>query len=805
MSYRVGFDVGGTFTDFVLQAPSGELTTAKRLTTYPDPSAACLAGLDELMARAGVPWAQLAQAVHGTTLGSNVVIERKAQGVGLLTTRGFRDVLIIGREKRYQVYDLQIEKPRPLIPRRLIGEVTERVLADGSVRDPLDEADARRAIRELVARGVTTLAICLLHAYLNPAHEKRLAALVAEEAPGVAVTLSHEVSPTFREYERTSTTVVNAYVMTAVRAYLHGLQAALGGRGYAGRLFVMQSSGGVATAEAMERYPVRMIESGPAAGALMAAVYGELTGHRDLIAFDMGGTTAKLALIEGGRPFTTTAFELHRVNNAPGSGLPMNIQAIDLVEIGAGGGSIARARLGVIAVGPESASSTPGPVCYARGGTEPTVTDANLVLGYLNPDYFAGGTMRLHPGDAARVIEDRLARPLGLSLEAAAWGVHAIVNTNMELATRVVSIERGRDPRTLTLVAFGGSGPVHGCRLAAALGIPRVILPAAAGVTAAIGLLAAEVRFDVARTYRAPPRRARSRPARGDVRGDDRAGADVVRDSAGGGGVTIVRSVDARYVGQGYELTVPVPAGELDAAALSRIRESVRRDLRRSLRLRAAERAGRGRHLEALGDRRRAAHRAGQDRDGAGQRRAQGPAARVLPRGRRLGRLPDLRSLRARGRHAAGRPGHRRGARVDLGAAAGRSRHGGRIRQPDRRGAACPMSVDPITLGVIWGALQSIAVEVGTTVHKTAYSEQAREGQDFSVAVFDASGPHGRAGAVLAGPHGRDVGRGEQRAGRPSRRDAAAGRRDPAERSAPRLRPLPGLLHHPAGVPRRRS
>src|SRR6266480_651559 len=371
MPYRVGFDVGGTFTDFVLQSSTGELHTGKRLTTYPDPSEACLAGLDELVARAGVSWRDLIHAVHGTTLGSNIVIERKARGVGLLTTRGFRDVLIIGREKRYQVYDLQIEKPAPLIPRRFIGEVTERILADGAVRTPLDEADARRAIRELVARGVTTLAICLLHAYLNPVHEKRLAALVSREAPHVTVTMSHEVSPTFREYERTSTTVVNAYVMTAIREYLRGLAAAMGERGYRGRLFVMQSSGGVATAEAMQRYPVRMIESGPAAGALMAAVYGELTGHRDLIAFDMGGTTAKLALIEKGRPYTTTAFELHRVNNAPGSGLPMNIQALDLVEIGAGGGSIARATLGVIAVGPESASSTPGPVCYGRGGTAP--------------------------------------------------------------------------------------------------------------------------------------------------------------------------------------------------------------------------------------------------------------------------------------------------------------------------------------------------------------------------------------------------------------------------------------------------
>src|SRR5919106_2868408 len=481
--------------------PAGELHTAKRLTTYPDPSAACVAGLDALVARGGLSWRDLAQAVHGTTLGSNVVIERKARGIGLLTTRGFRDVLVIGREKRYQVYDLQIEKPAPLIARRFIADVTERVLADGSVRTPLDEADARRALRDLAARGVCTLAVCLLHAYVNPAHEQRIAALAAEEIPHVTVTLSHEVSPTFREYERTSTTVVNAYVMTAIREYLRGLQAAMRERGYRGRLFVMQSSGGVATAEAMERYPVRMIESGPAAGALMAAAYGELVGHRELVAFDMGGTTAKLALIENGRPFTTTAFELHRVDNAPGSGLPMNIQAIDLVEIGAGGGSIARPRLGVIAVGPESASSTPGPVCYSRGGEEPTVTDANLALGYLNAEYFAGGAMRLHAGGAARAIEERVARPLGLDVEQAAWGIHAIVNTNMELATRVVSIERGRDPRGLTLVAFGGSGPVHGCRLAQALGIPRVILPAAAGVTAAIGLLAAEVRFDVSRTY----------------------------------------------------------------------------------------------------------------------------------------------------------------------------------------------------------------------------------------------------------------------------------------------------------------
>src|SRR6266446_2643468 len=342
MPYRVGFDVGGTFTDFVLQSPAGELTTAKLLTTYPDPSTACLAGLDELTA--AVTWDEIAQVVHGTTLGSNIVIERKARGVGLLTTRGFRDVLIIGREKRYQVYDLQIEKPAPLIPRRRIVEVTERILSDGSVLTPLDEGETRRQVRQLQAAGVTSLAVCLLHSYVNPAHEKRVGEIVAEEAPGMAVSLSHEISPMFREYERTSTTVVNAYVMTAVREYLRSLRAELKRRGYRGRLFVMQSSGGIATAEAMERYPVRMIESGPAAGTLMAAAYGELAGQRDLIAFDMGGTTAKLALVEQGKPLMTALFELHRVNNAPGSGLPMNIQAIDLVEIGAGGGSIAHAR-----------------------------------------------------------------------------------------------------------------------------------------------------------------------------------------------------------------------------------------------------------------------------------------------------------------------------------------------------------------------------------------------------------------------------------------------------------------------------
>jgi N-methylhydantoinase A len=573
MRFRVGFDVGGTFTDFALQADDGRLLTGKRLTTPDEPARACVEGLRELVAGAGLAWADLARAIHGTTLGSNVVIERKGHGVALLTTRGFRDVLVIGREKRYQLYDLFVEKPAPLVPRSWIREVPERIAFDGEVLVPLDEASLREAVRDLARRGVVSLAICFLHSYVNPAHERRAAEIVREEAPHVAVSLSSEVSPVIREYERTSTTVVNAYVTTAVRDYLERLEDALRRLGYGGRLFIMQSGGGIAAAETMARFPVRMIESGPAAGALMAAAYGKQTGHADLVAFDMGGTTAKLSLISGGVPQTIREFELCRIRLQPGSGIPMNIQAIDLVEIGAGGGSIARPEMGVIQVGPDSAGAAPGPICYGRGGVEPTVTDANLVLGYLNPDYFLGGRMRLDLDGARQGIEARVARPLGLGVPEAAWGIHQIVTTNMELATRVVSIERGYDPRRLALVAFGGSGPVHGCRLAQALGIPRAILPAAAGVTSAIGLLAAEVKFDLSRSCVARLDALDVPHLAGMLAEMAAEAAAVVRDAGAAGAISLARTAEMRYVGQGYELTVPIPDGPVDGdtpAALRR-------------------------------------------------------------------------------------------------------------------------------------------------------------------------------------------------------------------------------------------
>ncbi len=571
---RVGFDVGGTFTDFVLEDEAGRWHTGKRLTTYPDPSEACIAGLEALLEEAGVGFDEVTRAVHGTTLGSNIVIERKGEGVALVTTAGFRDVLQIGREKRYQVYDLQITKPEPLIDRSWIWEIPGRVLADGTLRDPLDDASARATIREISGRGVTSLAVCFLHSYLNPEHERQFAELVAEEAPNIVVSLSSDVSPQFREYERTSTTVVNAYLITAVAEYLRTMVTQLGERGYAGRLFIMQSGGGVATAESMADLPVRMIESGPAAGALIAAKFGEISGHSDLVAFDMGGTTAKLSLVTDGQPATVGQFELHKVRLAPGSGIPMNVRSLDLVEIGAGGGSIARVARGTIEVGPDSAGSSPGPVCYGLGGTEPTVTDANLVLGYIAADRFAGGSMTLDLDAARGAISDRLAKPLGISAEEAAWGVHRMVNLNMEMATRVVSIERGNDPRGLALVATGGSGPAHACRLAVALGMPVVLIPAAAGVASAVGLLSAEVKFDTSRSFVTRLEGLDPERLNGVYKEMEAETSRIIEQSTDAAPVKMVREVDLRYVGQGFELAVEIPEGPVTTQTLHLVRDA---------------------------------------------------------------------------------------------------------------------------------------------------------------------------------------------------------------------------------------
>jgi N-methylhydantoinase A/oxoprolinase/acetone carboxylase beta subunit len=561
--YRIAFDVGGTFTDVVLESPDGQLITDKVLTTYPDPSEGCLRGLDTITSRAGTDFSQIVEAVHGTTLGSNVVIERKGVGIGLLTTEGFRDVLHLGRQKRYQIYDLQLEKPDPLVDRDAVYTVSERVLANGSVHRPLSDADVRAVAAEIDGAGITSLAVCLLHSYANPAHERRIAEVFAEVAPHVVLSLSSDVSPKFREFERTSTTVANAYLMNSVRAYLTKLRTELANRGFAGELFIMQSSGGLGTAEAMTRFPVRMIESGPAAGALMASKFGELADSAQVVAFDMGGTTAKLALVVDGKPAMVSQFELHKIGHASGSGIPMNVHSLDLAEIGSGGGSIARSELGTIKVGPDSAGSQPGPASYGLGGTEPTVTDANLVLGYLNPGNFAGGSFSLNVEAARTAIRERVAEPLGMSVEEAAWGVHRMVNLSMELTTRVVSIERGHDPRGLALVATGGSGPVHACRLAQELGLPKVVVPAEAGVASALGMLAAEIKYDIDRT-RLSDFSAEQLPAVDAVLAEMSAEVETFMQSATGRPpARIVREVEMRYAGQGFELSVELPDGPL--------------------------------------------------------------------------------------------------------------------------------------------------------------------------------------------------------------------------------------------------
>ncbi|MFH1480681.1 MAG: hydantoinase/oxoprolinase family protein [Pseudomonadota bacterium] len=564
MAYRLAVDVGGTFTDFGLQdEASGEVSIFKELTTPQDPSVGVMRGATHLLRMNGIQFKDIVQVIHGTTLVTNTVIERKGARTGLITTRGFRDVLHLGRQKRHDLYDLFIEKPPSLVPRYLIKEISARRAYDGSIITKADAAEIRAVVRELIGLGAESIAVCLLHSYANADDEKLVETIISEEVPQIPVSLSSGVSPVYREYERTQTTVMNAYVAVRARDYLNQLVSRLRSKGFKGNLYVMQSAGGIATAEAMERYPVRMIESGPAAGALIAAFYGRLCGYENLISFDMGGTTAKMCLIEKGKPDTTNEFEVDRVKLIPGSGLTINVPAIDLIEIGAGGGSIAQLAHGLIQVGPESAGADPGPICYGYGGTEPTVTDADLVLGYLNPDYFLGGEMKLDRDAAVKGIEDKIAKPLGVGIAEAAWGIHEIVTANMERATRVVSIERGRDPRLLTFIAFGGAGPIHGTRLARNLGITRIIIPGGAGVTSAFGLLCADIRFDLARTY----------VNRLDGSGFDAInqmyqemedqGRQMLIESEVRGEPILARTADMHYVGQGHEVTVPLPTKPL--------------------------------------------------------------------------------------------------------------------------------------------------------------------------------------------------------------------------------------------------
>ncbi|WP_410613152.1 hydantoinase/oxoprolinase family protein [Amycolatopsis sp. lyj-109] len=572
---RIGVDIGGTFTDLCALDETGIVAVGKVLTTHDEPARAVEEGLAALLPDLGA----VDQVVHGTTLVTNALIERTGSRTALLATAGFRDVLEMRREHRYELYDLHLELPAPLVPRHLRFDVPERILADGSVHIGLDEEFVARLGRELADRGIEAVAVCFLHAFTNPAHERRTAEILAEVAPSLRVALSSEVVPEIREFERASTTVANVYVQDLTERYLRDLEQRLHRLGITRAPHIMLSNGGLATVDTAARYPIRILESGPAGGALAAATLGPA----DLLAFDMGGTTAKLCLIAGGAPLVTHEFEVDRKYRLlPGSGLPVRVPVTDMIEIGVGGGSIARIdALGLLTVGPDSAGSEPGPVCYGRGGAEPTVTDADLVLGYLDPGYFLGGEMRLDAEAARSVIRDRIAGPLGVSVEEAAWGIHTSVNEDMANAARVHAVERGHDPAKLPMYTFGGAGPVHGVGVARALGAPSVVAPPAAGVLSAAGFLTAPLAFDFVRSARAAVPDLAWEQVDALFAEMEAEGAALLAKS-GVDEVAHRRIAEMRYAGQGYEIRVPVHDGEWPGTLIDEFTRTYRALYRRT-------------------------------------------------------------------------------------------------------------------------------------------------------------------------------------------------------------------------------
>ena len=578
MRARLGVDIGGTFTDLVvIDDATGTARVGKVLTTAKDPAHGVEDGIHALLDEAGVRSDAVRAVVHGTTLATNALIERKGAKTALLTTEGFRDALEIRREGRYDMYDLFIDPPPPLVPRHLRREVPERLLADGSILKTLDEAAARRALAELARDGVEALAICLLHAYVNPAHERRLSEIAREVSPGLSVSCSSEVVPEIREYERASTTCANVYVAPLMARYLEDLERRLAALGIDGQLYIMQSSGGTALPPLARRLPVRLVESGPAAGALAAAQAARERHEPKLLSFDMGGTTAKACVIDDGVPLVGREFEVARADRfKKGSGLPIRVPVIELIEIGAGGGSIARVdRMGLLKVGPDSAGADPGPACYTLGGRHPTVTDADLLLGYLDAEFFLGGRMRLDREAAHRVVGEHVARRLGLDVTGAAWGIHRVVNENMAAAARIHGIERGRDLRQYPLFAFGGAGPVHCWQVAKILKVPRILIPFGAGAMSAFGLLAAPLAFDFVRT-------GRQRLDRADWPGINRLFAEMeeegrallARAGVAPADIHVSRIAEMRHAGQGHEVECAMPLGALSTESLPTITAS---------------------------------------------------------------------------------------------------------------------------------------------------------------------------------------------------------------------------------------
>jgi len=580
-SFRLAVDIGGTFTDVVLER-GGVRTATKVLTTYDDPAGGVMAGLERVCAEAGAVPRDARLLLHGTTLATNALIERRGARTALLTTEGHRDALEMALENRFEQYDLDIDRPVPLVPRPLRLPVTERLDAGGRVLKPLDLSSVDQAVRVMEANGVTSIAVGLLHAYANPEHELRVAEHLAARLPDAALSLSSAVCPEIREYERLSTTCANAYVKPLMARYLASLETRLKDAGFRCPILLMTSGGGLTSLAAAREYPIRLVESGPAGGAILAADLCTALDIRSALSFDMGGTTAKLCVVDNGEPLHSRSFEVDRSYRfKKGSGLPVRIPVIEMVEIGAGGGSIASVDpLGRVQVGPESAGSEPGPACYGRGGEAPTVTDADLMLGKLDPETFAGGRLALDVEAARRAFADHLAAALGADPVVSAHAVSEVVNENMAAAARAHLAEWGKSTAGRQLIAFGGAAPLHACLLAHKLKLDSVVVPANAGVGSAVGFLLAPVSYEVVRSRYARLDELEPREVEALMAGMRAEALQVVAEAADPQTLEETRKAFMRYVGQGYEIAVPVSAdSQLDPTALRDVFESEYRRL----------------------------------------------------------------------------------------------------------------------------------------------------------------------------------------------------------------------------------
>ncbi len=585
MSYRLGIDIGGTFTDATLMDErTGETRIAKVSSTPHDPSIAFLRVTERILREANVAPQDVRYVVHGTTVATNAIIEGKIARTGFITTEGFRDMLEIARQIRPSLYDLQFEKPKPLVPRNLAFGVPERMDAQGNVLTPLDYDAMRHVAETLRDEKVEAVAVCFLHAYLNPLHEKLAGEILTEIFPEAVVSLSSKVAPEIREYTRASTTIINVSLRPLVGRYLQNIQTRLRDAGLNAELLVMQSSGGVFTFAAASEKPVFIVESGPAAGVIAAAHLGTALAQKNILSFDMGGTTAKAGMVQDGSPRITKDYEVGGTaragyGSARGSGYPIRTPVIDLVEIGAGGGSIAWVDSGgALRVGPQSAGADPGPACYAKGGTEPTITDANLVLGRINPKFFLGGEIELDVERARAAIQKHCADKLGMDVVSAAHGIIEIANAAMVNALRLVSVQRGYDPREFVLIAFGGAGPLHANRLAAEMEIPTTLIPMSPGIFSARGLLVTDLKHDYATTMIERVDALDTRAVQDAFEKMERAGHNVLaREGMADTEIQFTRQVEMRYVGQSYELALALPNHELEANDISLLLEQFHR------------------------------------------------------------------------------------------------------------------------------------------------------------------------------------------------------------------------------------